>query len=92
MNDLIIITSDFDRSTTQYTLECDRRLNFSIGDPFHCHNYRIADDDDCELFENETQFALRLSLFNNEIQIERSLSVARVVIDDSEEPECCKSC
>ena len=88
----VIISSGFERSTTQYTLECDRQLNFSIGDSIHCHNYSIADDDDCELNENETQFRLRLSLFNNGIQIQRNLSVARVVIDDSEEPECCKSC
>ena len=86
------ITSGFEKSTTQYTLECDRQLNFSIGDPFHCHNYSIADDEVCELYDNTTQFGLRLSLFNNGIQIQDNLSVARVVIDDSEEPECCKFC
>ena len=67
-------------------------MTFSIGESMHCHNYSIADDEVCELNENKTQFGLCLSLFNNGIQIQDNLSVARVVIDDSEKPECCKSC
>ena len=78
-------------STDQYTLECNRKLQFSADQLEHCYNYNITDDEVCELGERATQFKVRLSITSTTgLGIDPELSVARVTIDDSKEPECCE--
>ena len=66
---------------------------FSVGDQRKCHNYSINQDDTCELGEMETIFKLSLTLVATDsgIELNTSRAVTTVVIDDSDEPECCKS-
>ena len=83
----------FETSNSQYVLECNRRLNFSLGDSTQCYSYRIIDDLECELHDNMSHFAVRVTLIttdDSELQIESDFSVATVTVDDSTEPECCK--
>ena len=84
-------TSGKEISSTQYTLECNRVLQFEIGQAGVCHNYSITNDEMCELGANATQFKLQLSLSSTDkLRINSSLSETMVTIDDSQEPECCK--
>ena len=66
---------------------------FSVGDQSKCHNYTIIDDVTCELGEMETIFKLSLTLVATDsgTELNTSRAVTTVVIDDSDEPECCKS-
>ena len=64
---------------------------FSVGDQSKCHNYTIIDDVTCELGEMETIFSLTLVATDSGIELNTSRAVTTVVIDDSDEPECCKS-
>ena len=84
-------TSGKEISNTQYTLECNRVLHFEFGQSEVCHNYRITNDETCEVDANATQFKLQLSLSSTDrLRINSSLSETMVTIDDSQEPECCK--
>ena len=77
----------------QYSLECNKELQFKKGTPEICHDYTILTDNVCELMENTTQFEVRLSVTSTDrLDINSSLSRATVSIDDSREPECCKLC
>ena len=84
----------YDRSGSQYVLECNIRLAFSVGDRRKCYNYTIQDDSNCELGEMETLFKSRLTLITNDdpgLRINSSHAIATITIDDRAEPECCKS-
>ena len=84
-------TSGKEISSIQYTPECNRVLQFEIGQAEVCHNYNITNDEMCELGANATQFKLQLSLSSTDkLGINSSLSETMVTIDDSQEPECCK--
>ena len=77
----------------QFTLECNKRLNFSVGDPYVCYSIPIRNDMDCELEDRQTEFQIQLALITNDVEglrVNSSLDIAKVVIDDSMEPECCK--
>ena len=78
-------------SNNQYTLECNRQLEFNKGTKVVSHNYTIKQDNECELRENPTHFILRLSLsLTMGINIDPQFSTARIIIDDSNETECCE--
>ena len=88
---IMYFTSGKGISSTQYTLECNRVLQFEVGQTQVCHNYSITNDEMCELGANATQFKLQLSLSSTDkLRINSSLSETMVTIDDSQEPECCK--
>lgn len=62
-----------------------------MGDTQKCHSYNITNDMKCELGDETTQFKVRLSLSSTDgLEIDSSLSVATVTIDDRGEPECCE--
>ena len=91
INLIMYFTSGKEISSTQYTPECNRVLQFEVGQSEVCHNYSIANDEKCELGANATQFKLHLSLSSTDkLHINPSLSETMVTIDDSQEPECCK--
>ena len=84
--------SGFETSNDQYTLVCNVRLSFSVdGKNIMCYNYSITDDEDCELGEMvETVFKVRLALLTFDIGLHSGYDTATIVIDDRDEPECCK--
>ena len=89
---LCIILTGTEVSNQQYTLKCSRSLVFEKDSSVVCHNYKIIQDNECELRESATHFVIRLSLtFTDRVHIDQQLSHARVTIDDSQEPECCES-
>ena len=80
-----------EESSNQYILECSRELYFQKGDSVQCHEYKINQDEVCELKENATHFELRLSVTDtDQLSIDNEKSTAAVTIDDSSEPECCE--
>ena len=84
---------DYKTSSNHYTLQCNRNLEFYIGNVSQCFSYSIEDDIDCELDDNTTSFDIRLALLTTidiGLQINESLSIVNVIIDDSAEPECCE--
>ena len=81
-------------SKMQFDLECNKRLNFSVGNSSVCYSIPITNDMDCELEDCQTEFQIQLALITNDdegLRVNSSLDIAKVVIDDSMEPECCKS-
>ena len=80
-----------EESSSQYILECSRELYFQKGDSVQCHEYKINQDEVCELKENATHFELRLSVtYTDQLSIDNEKSTTTVTIDDSSEPECCE--
>ena len=76
-------------SSFQFEVECNQELKLEVGSRRECHNYRIAQDNMCELEENTTLVELRLGLSSTTgLNIN---SNATVVIDDQMEPECCEA-
>ena len=69
--------------------DCYKMLDFTTDDSQKCHNYSIPDDDECE---NQTVFKVRLSVISTQRQVGlfSNLSVATIVVDDAQEPECCE--
>ena len=88
-----VFLSGFDSSNHQYILECSVKLHFDINDKNHCYKYTVFDDDACEVQSSEI-FKLRLALIatnDSHLQIHDDFSVASAWVDDTNEPECCKS-
>ena len=75
-------------------MECNGRLNFTTDNITQCYNYNITNDNVCELGTSQTMFKVELTLStagDDQLLVNRSNSVATVIIDDTTEPECSKS-
>ena len=86
--------SGFETSNNQYSLACNARLEFEVNEREKCYNYNITDDEDCELgVSRKTLFKVQLALTTTNDQtilLTTGRELAKVFIDDSAEPECCK--
>ena len=71
---------------------CNARLNFTAGGPTElCYNYSITDDSVCELGPLQTFFKVELAISDNGVVIDQNAQLATIIIDDNNEPECCKA-
>ena len=74
-------------SGDDYVAVVDEILMFAEGVDRVCHNVTILQDDDCEILRVEDFFS-DLSYVSGDLPITIAPDVARVIIDDSNEPEC----
>ena len=68
-------------------------LNFTVdGETTMCYNYSVKNDQVCELGDLKTMFQVQMTLLTsyNGIHIPIGERVATIIIDDTDEPECCK--
>ena len=63
------------------------RLDIATGDDRACHSVRINDDDICEDDSNEN-FLSSLEFGGGEQPITVDPSLTKVIIDDTNQPEC----
>ena len=72
-------------------IECIQELYFQRRSLEMCHEYKIEQDDNCELEGEQTYFNLQLSVTSTTLlSIDPLLSTTTVTIDDNRERECCK--
>ena len=62
------------------------------GETRMCYNYNITDDQVCELGDLTTTFQIQMGVLtsDNGIHIDPLQRVASIIIDDTDEPECCE--
>ena len=68
-------------------------MSFTVdGNTTMCYNYGVQDDQVCELGNLTTIFQVQLALLTTDsgIHIPSGERVATIIIDDTDEPECCE--
>ena len=60
------------------------------GETRMCYNYSIEDDQVCELEDLTTIFQVQMGLLTSDSGIHIGERVATIIIEDTDEPECCE--
>ena len=83
--------SGFEIGSGQFTLVDNVELSFTVdGETRMCYNYKITNNQICEFGDLATIFGVQLGLLTPDNGIHIVQPQVAIIIDDSNEPECCE--